>query len=148
MSIDFTCPGCGEVSVLKDRMAGKKYRCPECGQSSEVTVPSGQMFKFLVIGGIFVLGIAGVCVVMVLRHKLETAAAPPQMEQPKPSEPVTGKEEELIKRGNEALAKGDFDLAVSCGADAIQINPKNPEAYRLRAQALQGKKNYEQAQLD
>ena len=36
----FDCPACGKTLNVKDEMAGKKGKCPNCG--AKVTVPSAE----------------------------------------------------------------------------------------------------------
>jgi hypothetical protein len=39
MAIPSVCPRCGVREVLLDKMAGRRVRCPECGQSYRVGNP-------------------------------------------------------------------------------------------------------------
>lgn len=152
MSISFECPGCGEVSILRDRMAGKAFRCPDCGRETLVPVPdleadeddtplpdnSGRVLRFLAVGGFVALGILGVLAVMAWRMLLDRQAPPAPPVVPQIAAPALDpgvKEEEWLKRAAEALARDDHDLAISCCSAALQLNSQSADAYRLRADA-------------
>src|SRR5439155_10056056 len=95
MAIRFECPGCGDVSILKDRMEGKMFRCPECNRESMVRTPAdpddeaeeptgpSRPVRFLVAGGIVVLAVVGVCAVMAWRAFLDRPV--PQAKQVEPA---------------------------------------------------------------
>ncbi len=50
-----------------------------------------------------------------------------------------------LKHGDEAEAKGDFDLAMSYYTEAIRINPKQPDAYFNRGVIYEKKGEHDKA---
>lgn len=160
MSIRFECPNCGDVSILKDRMIGKMFRCPECDRETIVrTAPElddeeeleekgpSRPVRFLVAGGIVVLAVLGVCAVMAWRHYLDRQPVV-EAKRVEPGKDTKAEEEVLLKRAAEAFQKADYDLAISCASEAIQLNPRNPQAYRQRAEAYRAKRQFEPALAD
>lgn len=167
MALKFVCPGCGETTVLNDRMAGRPFPCPECGRRNTVPTRSkrkavedddvadtepgrGRLVPLLLVVGFF--GLTVLCIGAVIAWQAYLGKSPPpeipQAQAPEPPPVRKNPNEDWLKRAIDALARNDYDLAVSCASEALKENPKSIEAYRARAEGYRGRKQYESALTD
>ena len=61
---------------------------------------------------------------------------------------LTKADNAIETKGEKALAKADYDLAISCFDEAIRLNPQSASAYEGRSSAYFNKRDFKQAIAD
>jgi tetratricopeptide (TPR) repeat protein/DNA-directed RNA polymerase subunit RPC12/RpoP len=150
MSTVFACPSCGRQIKSSVEYAGKSVRCPKCKDAIQVpkitAITAAQpprrepklprlekptsawtraRLSVLVAGSLALVGIVGLSI---------KALAP--------------RGNANVLRAQQALERGDYDLALACLNEALPGDPKNADLYHDRGRAFFGKKSYELAIAD